>query len=201
VHRATHNMAKYAGISGDFLGVLGVGYEPYTYSDASGTAALSITTKTGNWSVVQDGGTAGTPWGTIAWSATVPSGASVATEVRAADAVGDLGSKAFQPASNGVAFTGVAGRYLEVRVVLNANALNESPVVADVTIASALKLLCDADADGDVDQSDLALISRARGQTATGVDDPRDADRNGLITPNDVKVCTTKCTRTSCAVR
>lgn len=201
VHRGSHNIAKYRGTDGSFLGVLGVGYEPYTYSDASGTAALSITTKTGNWTVVQDGGSAGTPWGAVAWSATVPGGASVTTEVRAADAIGDLTGKAFLPAANGVAFTGVNGRYLEVRVVLNASPQNESPVVADVTIASAVQMLCDVDKDGDVDTYDLALISRARGQKASGANDPRDADRDGLITPNDAKVCTTKCTRTSCAAK
>lgn len=201
VHRGTHNMAKYRGGTGDFMGVLGVGYEPYTYSDASGTAALSVTTHTGNWNVIQDGGAAGTPWGTVSWNGTVPTGASVAAAVRAADTQGDLTSRVFQPVTGGAAFSGVTGRYIELRLVLTANDQNQSPVVTDVTIASAAKTTCDADGDGDIDQRDLALISRARGQTATGTDDPRDADRDGLITPNDVKVCLTKCTRTSCAIQ
>jgi hypothetical protein len=62
-------------------------------------------------------------------------------------------------------------------------------------------LACDVDLDGDIDQRDLALISRARGQRANPAGDPRDADGDGLITPNDVKVCLTRCTRASCAVQ
>jgi hypothetical protein len=54
--------------------------------------------------------------------------------------------------------------------------------------------------DGDIDQYDLSLISRARGQTAP-FGDLRDSDANGLITPNDVKVCITRCTRPNCAVQ
>ena len=54
--------------------------------------------------------------------------------------------------------------------------------------------------DCDIDQYDLSLISRARGQTAP-FGDLRDSDGNGLITPNDVKVCIPRCTRPNCAVQ
>lgn len=201
VHRATHNMAKYAGSNGDFLGVLGVGYEPYTYSDASGTAALSITTKTGNWGVEYDSGSSATPWGTVSWNATVPTGASVTAEVRSADVKADLPGKVFVPVANGSPFTGQVGRFLEVKVTLNANPANQSPVVFDVTLASVSQARCDVDKDGDIDAADLSLISRARGRQASGVGDPRDADGDGLITPNDVKVCIPQCTRPNCAIQ
>lgn len=59
---------------------------------------------------------------------------------------------------------------------------------------------CDEDGDGDIDTADLTLISQARGQQASGPDDPRDADGDGLITPNDVKVCIPICTRPNCAI-
>lgn len=59
---------------------------------------------------------------------------------------------------------------------------------------------CDIDQDGDIDNNDLALMSRARGQTAQP-GDPRDSDRDGRITPNDVKVCITRCTRPNCATQ
>jgi hypothetical protein len=59
---------------------------------------------------------------------------------------------------------------------------------------------CDVDLDGDVDKNDLALISRARNQTALP-GDPRDSDGDGRITPNDVKVCIPKCTRANCAIQ
>lgn len=61
--------------------------------------------------------------------------------------------------------------------------------------------VCDVDGDGDIDKADLSLISRARGQQATGPDDPRDSDRDGLITPTDVKVCIPQCTRSNCAIQ
>lgn len=200
VHRQTHNMAKYKGSDGSFLGVIPVGYEPYTYSDASGTAALSITTKTGNWSVVKDGGATGTSWGKVSWSATVPAGASVIAEVRTADTQSGLSSQTFQAVSNGTAFN-KTGRFIEVKLTINANPQNQSPVVQDVTVASTPLAKCDVDQDGDIDQSDLALISKARGQRATGTADPRDSDGDGLITPNDVKRCIPQCTRANCAIQ
>lgn len=198
VHRGSNNIAKYKGSDGTFLGVTPIGAEPYTYSDASGTAALSITTKTGNWSVVKDGGTAGTQWGTVSWNASIPTGAGVATEVRASD--NPLPSGAWQAVGSGAPFS-LSGRYLEVRVTLNANPQNESPVLYDVTVANAATPKCDVDQDGDIDQVDLSRISRSRGQRATGVDDPRDADGDGLITPNDVKTCIPQCTRPNCATQ
>lgn len=198
VHRGSNNIAKYRGSDGAFLGVIPIGAEPYTYSDASGTAALSITTKTGNWSVVKDGGAAGTLWGTVSWNASIPAGASVATEVRASD--NPVPSGAWQAVGSGTPFT-LTGRYLEVKVTLNANSQNESPVVYDVTVANTALPKCDVDRDGDIDQADLSLISRARGKVATGANDPRDADGNGLITPNDVKTCIPLCTRANCATQ
>lgn len=199
VHRATHNIAKYKGSNGDFLGVLPVGYEPYTYSDASGTAALSVTTKTGTWSVVKDGGATTTIWNKVAWTANIPAGASVVTEVRAANTQTGLASLPWQVVSNG-SNPGLTGRFLEVRVRLDANTNGQSPVVYDVTVGSAAQGVCDVDGDGDIDQLDLSLISRARGQTPTA-NDPRDANRDGKIDPADVKVCIPRCTRANCATQ
>lgn len=59
---------------------------------------------------------------------------------------------------------------------------------------------CDVDGDFDIDKIDLSLISRARGQKALP-NDPRDSDGDGLITPNDVKVCIPQCTRLNCATQ
>jgi hypothetical protein len=49
--------------------------------------------------------------------------------------------------------------------------------------------ICDIDGDGDVDRTDIRTILRARGQPATGPDDPRDADGDGTITSHDAKLC------------
>lgn len=200
VHRGTHNMAKYDGINGNSLGVLPVGYEPYTYSDASGTAAQSITTKTGTWSVVKDGGANTTQWNKVAWNANVPAGgASVVAEVRVANDLATLATKGWTAVANG-ANPGLTGRYLETQVRLAASTDGKSPIVYDVTIASASLAVCYVDSDGDIDQLDLALISRARGQIPTA-NDPRDANKDGKIDPADVKVCIQKCTRANCATQ
>jgi hypothetical protein len=60
-------------------------------------------------------------------------------------------------------------------------------------------LTCDIDADQDVDTADLALIRAAIGQPAAG--NPRDAKADGKITINDVRYCTLRCTRASCATQ
>lgn len=60
---------------------------------------------------------------------------------------------------------------------------------------------CDVDGDGDIDKSDLNLISRSRNKPASGPDDPRDANGDGLITPADVSLCIGRCTRPNCAVQ
>lgn len=64
-------------------------------------------------------------------------------------------------------------------------------------IISALQ--CDVDLDRDIDRDDIALIHAARNQPASGLADPRDADRNGVINVLDARMCTTKCTRANCA--
>jgi hypothetical protein len=198
VHRGSHNMAKYKGSNGDFLGVLPVGYEPYTYSDASGTAALSITTKTGSWSATQDSGAANTPWGSVAWSATVPAGAGLLAEVRSDNDLAVLAGKPFSAASSGGALSGQSGRYMQVRLTLNANPQNESPIVYDVTLNS-LSTVCDVNLDGAVNITDINLIRAGVGKTPTA-NDPRDANGDGMITINDVRACILKCTKTSCAI-
>jgi hypothetical protein len=64
--------------------------------------------------------------------------------------------------------------------------------------ASAAGFKCDADFDNDVDNKDLALIAAARNQPATGPDDPRDADNDGLITVTDGRICALRCTLPDC---
>ena len=200
VHLATSKTSKFLGTDGTAMGVVPTGLYPYTYSDASGFAAANITVSTGTWSIIQDGGAAGMSWGTASWNASVPSGASVGTRVRAADTVAGLQGQTFLDVNNGINFN-LTGRYLEAQVRLTANNQGDSPTVLDVTIASLVQAKCDVDLDGDIDKADTALISRARGQQATVPGDPRDADGDGRITPNDVKVCIPQCTRPNCALQ
>ena len=197
VHRGSNNMAKYAGTDGAFLGVIGVGYEPYTYSDASGTAQLSITTKTGTWSVVKDSGTPATPWAALSWNASLPAGTAVLAEARAADTQAVLPTRPFQSVANGAAIN-QNGRFVELKLTLNANAQNVSPVVFDVTVSSALTT-CDVNLDGAVNTLDLALVRAGIGRLPNP-SDPRDANGDGKITIVDVRACTLLCTKPLCAI-
>lgn len=67
-----------------------------------------------------------------------------------------------------------------------------------VNATTASTMVCDVNGDGRIDQRDLTLISRARGKPALP-GDPKDADRDGVITPADVKVCIPRCSSANCA--
>jgi hypothetical protein len=56
-------------------------------------------------------------------------------------------------------------------------------------------LTCDVDNDGDITRADISSILRARGQPATGPDDPMDADGDGAITRFDVTLCARQLSR------
>jgi hypothetical protein len=197
VSRTGNVVMKYRGTDGLPLGVFPVGNHPYTYSDATGLSQITQTQPTGTWTVIFDGGAAGTPWGTISWTDQVPAGGSVQVQVRTSDTQGALSGLAFQPVVKGVQFA-AAGRFIEIQTRLNANANRESPILFDLTVNSLSTAVCDIDLDGDVDTVDLGLIRSGIGQTpAAG--DPRDANFDGKITINDVRACTLKCTRAGCA--
>ena len=193
---AAGRMQKYRGTDGAPLGVFPVGREPYTYSDAAGFAARNVTNPTGTWTVTFDGGAAATPWGTINWTDSVPTGASIQVQARAADSVANLALAAYQPVSKGVQFA-ASGKFIQILTRLNSNANKDSPILFDLSVNSVITT-CDVDKDGDVDSNDIALIRAAIGQTPTA-NDPRDANGDGKITIADVRACTLKCTKTNCA--
>ena len=70
--------------------------------------------------------------------------------------------------------------------------------IGDACAIQAVK--CDVEPDGDIDKMDLRVISRSRNQPASGPDDPRDADGDGMITVRDVKACIPQCTLPGCAI-
>ena len=116
----------------------------YTYSDFTGFQARNVTVKQGTWTVVHDGGTAGTPWGKVTWNqepqGSTPAGTLIKAEVRSADNPGDLGALAFTEVNNGTLFGSQNGRYLEVRMTLRIVDVAgdvDSPVLSDVTIEPA----------------------------------------------------------------
>lgn len=62
-------------------------------------------------------------------------------------------------------------------------------------------MACDVDSDGDVDVVDIRSIIAARNQPATGPDDPRDPDRDGVITILDARQCVLRCSLPGCEER
>ena len=197
--RFTNSIAKYKGTDCSALGTFPVGFDPYTYSDATGFAARNITTPTGTWAVVNDSGASGQAWSNISWTDMVPAGGAVIVSARADNVLANLSSLAYVPVTNG-GNPGLTGRFIQVQARLNANTAGTSPILYDLTLRTPDNI-CDVDRDGDIDKIDLSLISRARGQPASGPNDPRDADRDGMITPNDVKMCIPLCTRPNCATQ
>jgi len=82
-------------------------------------------------------------------------------------------------------------------VVVTDGAGNTCEQPVNLTISAPMT--CDVDADGDVDRNDIGLIFAARNTPASGPDDPRDADGDGIITVLDGRTCSQQCTRASCA--
>ena len=61
-------------------------------------------------------------------------------------------------------------------------------------------MVCDVNGDGVIDRIDIQLISAARNQPASGPDDPRDADGDGMITVRDARICSQRCTLPNCEI-
>ena len=62
----------------------------------------------------------------------------------------------------------------------------------------AIKVPGDVDNDRDVDLSDINLVILARNKPLTGLNDPKDVDKNGVINAQDVRKQTLLCTRPRC---
>lgn len=68
-------------------------------------------------------------------------------------------------------------------------------------ITNVNKFIGDFDNDGDIDQNDINIILAARNTRATGVDDPRDLDGDGMITVLDARKLMLLCSRPRCATQ
>lgn len=64
----------------------------------------------------------------------------------------------------------------------------------------SIATICDVDVDNDIDRLDINQIFAARGAPATGPQDPRDADQNGVISALDGRICATRCSEARCAI-
>ncbi len=138
---ASKQMAKYnpatgALVSQSFIGFLGgdlgkypnnatTGYPdsatPYLYSDFTGVQIdrQAPYTYLGSWDGIYDGGANGIPWSKTTWNTepqgAVPTYTSLKVSVRAADTLATLGTKPYATAVSGAAFSGISGRYVQVR--------------------------------------------------------------------------------------
>ena len=109
------------------------GSSPYNYSDMTGSVALASTSQ-GSWTVVQDGGEAGTEWASIEWNAGVERAAREAlrVEARASDARAGLGAQLWTPVENGEPLPH-GGRFIQLRVTFD-GADDAAPVLTDLRI-------------------------------------------------------------------
>ncbi len=76
---------------------------------------------------------------------------------------------------------------------------DHDPLIVGLSLQPATPTPGDIDGDGDVDMDDISLILAARNQPASGPDDPRDLDGDGVITVLDARRAVTLCTRAGCA--
>jgi streptogramin lyase len=126
---------------GDGLGAvdltvpLGRSALPYDFSDMTGIAPFVNLNAGGFWQVTYDSTVANTQYGKISWNATVPQTTGLVVEFRASDNVSTIGSLPFTAAQNGVAFSGVFGRYVDIRVSMTRLPTSTAtPILFDLTI-------------------------------------------------------------------
>lgn len=203
VNLGANNVTKFRGSDGQFLAAVPVGTSPYTYSDATGIG-FQIANPNGIFTRTVDGGAAGTEWDKVSWNTepegSVPGDASITVEVRSADVEADLGLQPYMPVVNGAAGLGKLGQFLQVRATLEPATDGTSPILSDLVVSSAGGALeCDIDGSGFVDRTDIGLITAARNTPASGPDDLRDHDGNGVIDVNDARQCVLLCTLPRCA--
>jgi len=77
--------------------------------------------------------------------------------------------------------------------------LDRSRVRVEKRFGISNVLIGDLDNDGDVDRDDLNILLASRNQPASGPDDPKDLDGDGMITALDARKLTQLCTRPRCA--
>ncbi len=81
-----------------------------------------------------------------------------------------------------------------------AGAVVESGSAVDMVVSTGpvAGIPGDLDGDSDIDRNDLSIILAARNTPASGPDDPRDLDGDGMITALDARILVGFCTRPRC---
>ncbi|GGD63073.1 hypothetical protein [Lacimicrobium alkaliphilum] len=191
----------------NFISTVPVGRSPYTYSDATGFGARNQTDPTGIWTVISDGGSAGTPWDLISWNnepeAFIPAGGSITVEARSADNQGDLGLMAYIPVSNNTAGIGLTGRFIQIRTTLRPDAAGISPILSDLQVSTegdVVEPSCDNNSDGEVNLTDIGNINSNRNVAVPPGDPIFDLNSDGIINVLDARICILQCDNARCAI-
>lgn len=95
---------------------LGANAAPDDYGDFTGQVIAQGAQPNGTWTVVYDSGATTTEFGRISWNASVPASTGLVVEYRAANLVAQLDSLPYLTATNGQPFSGVFGRFVQIRV-------------------------------------------------------------------------------------
>jgi hypothetical protein len=87
-----------------------------------------------------------------------------------------------------------------ITVVLATSLYEIAQKVHNIVTSPTLRLsACDTNSSGTIDRSDVEAVFASRGYTA-GPGDPRDPDLDALVTPNDARICATRCTNLACGI-
>jgi streptogramin lyase len=126
---------------GDGLGAvdltvsLGRNAAPFNFGEMTGANSVTVPQDNGTWEVLYDSQVVSNEYGRIAWTANVPTGTSFAVEFRTSDDPVAIQNLPFQPATNGAAFSGVFGRYVNVLATFTRPPGSVlTPVLFDLTI-------------------------------------------------------------------
>lgn len=112
----------------------------------TGFITLGSTYNSGLWFFQVDAGVTGKTWNIISWNGATPVGSYINVRVRASNKVlelpgtydtqtGRLVPRAYTPVVSGQPFSGVTGRFLEVRITLARDTLSSAtPTLTDLTV-------------------------------------------------------------------
>jgi len=102
------------------------------------------------------------------------------------------------PVSSTFNWTPDATQVGNVLVSFSATSSSGGFVQCPVTLQVLAIQKCDVDGDNNIDTNDISLIFAARNTPATDSRDPRDVDKDNVITVLDARQCALQCDLNNC---
>jgi len=141
VNQGSDNVCRYDSASGA-VSELPIGNAPYTYSDFTGNVLRNFTAPQGTYRLLLEGCPGGEPrvaWSVVMWDAATPGGSRIEVRVRTANTIAGLASAtligpATQPPDRQFVLTDVNGDFIEVTVMLIADANGNVPTLLSLTV-------------------------------------------------------------------